>query len=275
LKIDPAKLERYSMQQAVEHVAKINEWREAQRAKAKVEASRNAATVPFKQYDAIPETNYPNERGLNWVQIKPTGKREELEKALKYEGDVMGHCVGGYCFDVESGRTQIYSLRDKKGEPHVTIEVMRSDPISYFKKDWDALPQIEKDAINRRAAELQEPGTQNSDFWSRMSKRQAFIEKFGSPPLSITQIKGKQNRKPNKEYIPFVQDFVRGGNWVDIGDLRNARMAKVEAGQRLPGVSEPLEPGYYTFKELEKMAEDKGVSAPMIEAFINRLRRGD
>ena len=48
---------------------------------------------------------------------------KRLEEALKYEGDIMGHCVGGYCPDVESGKSRIYSLRDAKGEPHVTVEV--------------------------------------------------------------------------------------------------------------------------------------------------------
>jgi len=47
---------------------------------------------------------------------------DKLSDALKYEGDKMGHCVGGYCPDVLEGRTRIFSLRDKRGEPHVTIE---------------------------------------------------------------------------------------------------------------------------------------------------------
>ncbi len=34
----------------------------------------------------------------------------------------MGHCVGGYCDSVQSRGTKIYSLRDKNGNPHVTIE---------------------------------------------------------------------------------------------------------------------------------------------------------
>lgn len=51
----------------------------------------------------------------------------DLEKQLKYEGDVMGHCVGGYCPDVESGRSRIFSLRDAKGEPHVTVEARPSE----------------------------------------------------------------------------------------------------------------------------------------------------
>ena len=53
---------------------------------------------------------------------------KNLEDALKYEGDKMGHCVGGYCPDVAAGKTKIYSLRDAKGEPHVTIEVTPHNP---------------------------------------------------------------------------------------------------------------------------------------------------
>ena len=50
-----------------------------------------------------------------------------VQKQLKYEGDTMGHCVGGYCNDVLSGVARIFSLRDAKGEPHVTIEVTPTD----------------------------------------------------------------------------------------------------------------------------------------------------
>jgi len=40
---------------------------------------------------------------------------------LDAEGDLMGHCVGSYEEQVESG-TKIYSLRDPQNKPHVTIE---------------------------------------------------------------------------------------------------------------------------------------------------------
>ena len=46
-----------------------------------------------------------------------------LDEALKYEGSTMGHCVGGYSADVAEGRSRILSLRDKRGAPHVTIEL--------------------------------------------------------------------------------------------------------------------------------------------------------
>lgn len=41
---------------------------------------------------------------------------------LGAEGEVMQHCVGEYCPQVAAGETIIYSLRDPKGRPHVTME---------------------------------------------------------------------------------------------------------------------------------------------------------
>lgn len=48
-------------------------------------------------------------------------------QALDFEGDNMGNCVGSGYYDkgVLNGTTKIYSIRDEKGEPHVTIEVRR------------------------------------------------------------------------------------------------------------------------------------------------------
>jgi hypothetical protein len=50
----------------------------------------------------------------------------ELEPAdLEFEGNEMGHCVGGegYRRAVENGHTKIISLRDPQGHPHATMEL--------------------------------------------------------------------------------------------------------------------------------------------------------
>ena len=43
-------------------------------------------------------------------------------ECLDDEGAVMQHCVGGYGSEVAAGRIKIFSLRDKAGRPHATIE---------------------------------------------------------------------------------------------------------------------------------------------------------
>lgn len=51
--------------------------------------------------------------GYTMVRVPPSD--------LEIEGNKMGHCVGGYCDYVNAGEGEIFSLRDSRNEPHVTI----------------------------------------------------------------------------------------------------------------------------------------------------------
>ena len=57
-----------------------------------------------------------SEGGYFWVELTD-------KASLENEGSRMDHCVGGYCDQVESGNTTIYSLRDPKNIPHLTVEL--------------------------------------------------------------------------------------------------------------------------------------------------------
>jgi len=48
-----------------------------------------------------------------------------IPSELKFEGKIMGHCVGGqnYKTKVSSKQSFIISMRDQNNEPHVTIEI--------------------------------------------------------------------------------------------------------------------------------------------------------
>lgn len=128
LQLTPQQLSRVSVPQAAELVGKINKWRAEQKVLADAARANNAATVTHMELPG----------GMRWVELKAqqgtnpaylgNGMYEDpnmnaLQDALKYEGDTMGHCVGGYCDDVAAGRSRIFSLRDDKGLPHVTIEM--------------------------------------------------------------------------------------------------------------------------------------------------------
>jgi len=66
------------------------------------------------------------------------------KKDLKVEGDKMGHCVGGYSVD---DRHKFYSLRDKKNEPHATMEVTVNDSgqhsVVQIKGKQNRVPNVE------------------------------------------------------------------------------------------------------------------------------------
>jgi hypothetical protein len=158
--------------------------------------------------------------------------RAPLQDALKYEGDTMGHCVGGYCPDVMSGRSRIFSLRDAKGEPHVTIETQPELPPNEAERIADAYPEAYDEWL---AMPFGRDLPSLTDWF-----KQAYPEKFNSLPEllrseSIIQIKGKQNRAPKDDYLPFVQDFVKSGKWTNIGDMENTGLVKLPDGRYITG----------------------------------------
>lgn len=244
LAVRPESLARMSFPQAVERVGRINQWRAKQAEQAQLSAMNSPAVQMFKEYPDDPN-------GMRWVELRapegtpvtpspyglshdelaaaleaPIDPREKaLREALRYEGDTMGHCVGGYCDDVLQGRSRIFSLRDAKGEPHVTVEtrpkpLVRSDLVQYLGDE-------------AAADDFLAQGYQAYDAGQSDKSPLAYaLELAGVPRLEdIVQIKGKQNRAPKEDYLPFVQDFVKSGQWGDIGDFGNTGLVKLPDGR--------------------------------------------
>ena len=276
LLLDPKSLQRMGLAQASERVGLINQFRAKQAEQAKLNAVDNPATYTFKDYAEN------NPRGLRWVELrKPESDNAPegaLEQALKYEGDTMGHCVGGYCPDVMSGRSRIFSLRDAKGEPHVTIET---------KPYRGVMSRGERDAIFEQARrevealDIGDPQTENA----RILKRQAELadewraNAAANPgPDDIVQIKGKQNRAPKDDYLPFVQDFVKSGQWGRVGDMENTGLVKLPDGRYITAqqwreglssvVSPWRDPERYDERSLDNLSEAEWeYMAPYFEGY--------
>jgi hypothetical protein len=193
--------------------------------------------------------------------------RQSLEDALKYEGETMGHCVGGYCPDVVEGRSKIFSLRDKKGQPHVTIEVAPR-PL----KTWDDVTAaVGKEQAAKLWQEFDEIGGNNmSDVGAGFDM---FIRNKGiEPAQDIVQIKGKGNKAPKEDYLPAVQDFVRSGNFAKVEDLQNTGLMKTKdfaSGGMDPQVFEAVrkEVGEYATMDEIIGAAERIMGLPPAEGF--------
>ena len=192
----------------------------------------------------------------------------ELENALKYEGDTMGHCVGGYCPDVYEGNSRIFSLRDAKGEPHVTIEVQPQksketlSPVDYFLSHYSSEPFKQRMLNHPDFAGMIDTGNIRNDRFSEFIKSTPEYESYVESKKvndQIKQIKGKQNAAPKEQYLPFVQDFVRSGQWSAVGDLHNAGLRDMNQDPKLQeylkqkGIETPR---YITQKEYQEHGDD-------------------
>ena len=255
-RIRPDQLNKVSMEQAVRRTYQYD-----QELAAKMNASRAAAREGLPTYREYPE-------GYKWIELNKPG-------SFAQESEAMGHSVRGYeppkghpdwsegsgdsgsssyghggWEAIKSGKAKVYSLVDSKGAPHATVEVGQHNPNLDSRYAKENLPELyAKYSANR-----------NDYFnsWPDFLKKEA-PELLEATKSKITQIKGKQNRAPNEEYLPYIQDFVKGGQWSDVGDFRNTGLRDL---QRTPKLDEYLKqkgvevPRYLDEGEYQKYESD-------------------
>lgn len=75
------------------------------------------AELRDSQDDPPPQGKTVHREPDGWT-VQQLTTREQLDA----EGQYLQHCVGSYYDEVHGGKTEIFSLRDPEGFPHVTIE---------------------------------------------------------------------------------------------------------------------------------------------------------
>jgi hypothetical protein len=299
LAVRPESLGRMGLAQAAERVGLINQFRAKEMERAALSNINSPAVQTFKEYtennpmglrwselkapDDIPEgysvrqgegapregwfgAYGPDGQPIVWAptedQARRSATKAPLQQALKYEGDTMGHCVGNYCDDVMEGKSRIFSLRDAKGEPHVTIETR---PGRQDRAYSDAIAQLRGTEYwpawleNQRTRQDNPGSTQDLiDYMNQFRRSQGLEPIDAEKTQDIVQIKGKQNAKPKDDYLPFVQDFVKGGQWGNIGDMENTGLVKLPDGR------------YITGQQAEEIISAIPETTEMVRAFASR-----
>jgi len=240
-RIRPEQLNKFSITDAIRRTSEYD-----RDLAAKMNASRAAAREGLPTYREYPE-------GYKWIQLNKPG-------SFAQESEAMGHSVRGYeppkghpdwteasgdagssgyghggWEAIKSGKAKVYSLVDSKGAPHATVEV----------EQIGMTPEQRRYKIGFLAAQLEKEGKTAEDALRQAEK--IYPEESKE---SISQIKGKGNRAPNEEYLPYIQDFVKGSNWSDVNavDLRNTG----------------LRPTLDAFNSNElKMIQDAGLEVPI------------
>jgi hypothetical protein len=222
------------------------------------------------------EHDTPEEAVKSWLERYGSSRvRDDLREGLAAEGDAMGHCVGGYCDDVLHNGTRIYSLRDAKGQPHVTIETKPGRTLD----EWlGGMPEDLYEAHLNRFEEKMGPDWKWPEVRGAAPEWGEYVKALPGAPkeaAQIVQIKGKQNAAPAEKYLPMVQDFVKSRDWERVGDLRNTGLLSYDAGlpEKYKHLVSQAKPGYYTDAELLKHLTDIGVDPEDADAFAEAYRR--
>ena len=146
-----------------------------------------------------------NELSDGWVAMEL-----KTSKALYYEGGTMGHCVGSYGDKIESGKSIIYSLRDKRFNSHITVElnVERNEVVQIQGKS-------NKKPIEKYHKYLFEFIVQN-----KFNISSGIIKKYNVRQVGAKMVPNDRNYI--KELISYINSDSNGGvldlSDVDLGD---------------------------------------------------------
>lgn len=198
---------------------KLKQWKEEEERRKEEERRLNNGQVVHRFTD-------PKHEG--WTMRRLTNQDE-----CSLEGELMGHCVGSYGNDVQRGTTNIYSLRDAKNHPHVTMEIQPyyganpDDPTEWFvpPHTWDELPMKKFQGVpieNIRDYHDQTlPARLEGGMGETMPDHPAhevfpeFMQRAmeggtATPPIKghVEQTYGKEDSAPIPEYSNMVDEFL-------------------------------------------------------------------
>jgi hypothetical protein len=130
---------------------------------------------------------------------------------------------------IKSGKAQVYSLVDPKGNPHATIEAgaVRNPRYEEIRNHFDEAHEEVLKEMTARGMDISDPTKANGLAWKRaeeIAKEQNY--------QFVNQIKGKGNDRPINKYDPYTQDFVTTGDWTEVRDLQNTGLKLV--GEAFP-----------------------------------------
>ena len=249
LRLKPETLDKMTVPHAVKHVAKINKYRAEQMAQAAKESLNDFPIVHegdkgFK----IHELKLPEYKPLEGKHVtnkghfapyefhSPEGKvlrREynpedlerglkkdaeqvayaKLDRALKNEGEQMGHCVGGYTDSVADGSSRIFSLRDDKGGAHATVEIRPHVDSNYNPKN---IPDEVKARIDKKAYDetVKVGYPKDSMAWHnhytgvQIQEGEKYLKQNPKVTNYVEQIKGKGNGAVSEKYRGYIKDWL-------------------------------------------------------------------
>lgn len=195
----PESLNKMSVAQAVELTHRVNEGaRKAmmmnQDKQLVASAAHNGRIGPF--------ISYGDKDPVAWYQYKQGMDPEDVAYGLSVDSCLAGHCVGGVGHG-EHGFKGYVPMRD----------------LVSGKKVREFLPDL-----NDYAKQVVDGSTEIYSLRDSSGRPQVTIE---VDPLDgkVYQVKGPENKKPAKKFMPMIQDLIKKQGWGIGGDLENTDLA--------------------------------------------------
>jgi hypothetical protein len=230
-KLPAESLKNVSVAQAVARHSDYQKELATQMAKLEAEQQKkNLSANVHKEYD----------NGHKWIELPDTMSSAENKEFCKGIGKNLGLCTQNDWAAEDYGRhdvgNRLYALIDQEGKPHAQVQTKHRH---FNLRDISNLPAEDQKLINKQVTEW----AQNQDEYPTHSRvERAYSDAAKSLghqlPTDVLEIKPPSNdwkgqysldreeKYPGyqEKYKPFLDDFVKSGNYGDVGDLHNTNL---------------------------------------------------
>jgi len=280
-RLDQDKLGKYSIEAAVRRTHQYDEELKArQRQDSAARMARMPRAAEYEDGTTIFQLKNPGDFAAESDAMRnsvrgyepPKGHSDWAPESKNSGRAGYGH--GGW-EAIKSGKAQAYSVRDKDGTSHATIEVnSRPEPWNTRNSIFYNNPELEPSWVEfseEKSKEAKVRGEQRDPnyireypAWLRSNHPEVYKkheEVFRDSPPSISQIKGQGNGNVSLDVQEHIQDFLNSREWGEVRDLNRVGLIDLKnQNQTLPtrGPIEQRDPVAVKKLKAQQMLLDNG-----------------
>lgn len=284
LRLDPAKLDKVTVPQASELVAKINAWRAKEAARAEKEGMMANLQASPRLADENLQLSFVDKPGGTWVDIPETTDPNGFKLCTS-----VGK-AGGWCTQDEwaaksygSGENRLATLLDAEGRPHAQAKITKDvDYISAFDNAIESLTPAQEEAFTAYQMSLDRPMELDQGLtWLEENAPQArklydkVLTEQPSGPPDITELKppgnsfnsdraqeyAKRDPQYKEKVTNSVLNFLNSGKWGNVKDLDHYGIVRIapesDLGSKLQAAGVQY-PEFVSQRQLTELLDNYG-----------------
>jgi hypothetical protein len=221
LRLKYTDLDKVTVPQAVERVAKINDWRAAQAAEAEKAGMLDNLTATPRLQDPTTQLSFVEKPGMTWVDI-PATTDEKANKLCTTIGKQAGWCTQGrdLAESYGSGNNRLTTLLDAEGRPHVQAMItQQSDEL----RRADFLKQLSEEQYNNVLKADPQQVKIMFEEWSSKNPLSFSISELKPVGNDFDSARAQEYLKRDPQYQAKITDsvlkFLNAGEWGRVKDL--------------------------------------------------------
>lgn len=278
LRWKPQDLDKVTMQQAVERVSKINDWRADQAAKAEREGMMNNLTAAPRLEVPEAKLSFVDKPGMKWVDIPETTEKNGMQLCTTI-GKQGGWCTQGegLAKNYGSGQNRLTALLDAEGRPHAQAKITEQSPEMHRADFMGSLTQAQYDMAvgNSLPADVrQQQLKQMYEEWASRNPPKPNITELKPVGNDFGSARAQEYEKRDPNYQRVVQqgvlDFLNKGDWGKVNDLGHYGIYDLQDPKSLTNGLQDVLGDYHLSHERASIFNAAVTENPEANRFMNR-----